>query len=167
MARQRRAPRRRASKDTMYAWSDLYNGGESSETKLGRKIIHSRNIIARGDVVSQSDLDASDELWQHLQDTGSIRNYPLPDGYEGDAAEGQSPVTFVLEKHKAEMEAAEADAAAESIEDRIVRASVVGTQIFGPQPEDVLLGAELPEGVEEVDDNKNETENENEGKDES
>ena len=58
-----------------------------------------------------------------------------------------------MEKAREELEAAEADIAAESAEDRLVRASVVGTQVFGPNPEDVLLGndqALLPEGVEEV-----------------
>lgn len=142
---------------TMYAWSDLYNGGKSEETKLGRKIIHERNIIPRGEKVTKAKLKLEDEEWDALVASGSIRDYPLPEGYEGDAAEGQSPVTYVLEKHKEEMEAAEMEFAAESIEDRIVRASVVGTQVFGPNPEDVLLGAELPEGVEEVDEKEAES----------
>jgi hypothetical protein len=146
MARRRNAPK----EGKMFAWTDIHNGGESEETKTGRRIIHSRNIIARGSEVSQSDLDVSDAEWEHLKATGSVRAYPLPDGYEGDEAEGQSPVTFVLEQRKREMEAAESDAEAESVEDMIVRSSVVGTQIFGQDPEEVLMGVELEEGVEEV-----------------
>jgi hypothetical protein len=141
----------------MYAWSDLYNGGKSEETRLGRKIIHERNVIPRGAKVTKAKLKVEDDEWDALIATGSLREYPLPEGYEGDAAEGQSPVSFVLEQHKAEMEAAEMEFAAESIEDRIVRASVVGTQVFGPNPEDVLLGAELPDGVEEVDEKEAES----------
>jgi len=147
-------PRKAAEK--FYAWSDLYCGGESEETRLGRRIIHSRNIISRGSEVSASDVEAfgvSEEEFDEWKKNGSVRNYPLPDGYEGDVARGMSPVTFVIEKARAELEAAESDIAAESVEDRLVRASVVGTQVFGPNPEDVLLGnddALLPEGVEEV-----------------
>jgi hypothetical protein len=148
--------KRNAPKETFFAWSDLYVGGEAEETKLGRRITHSRNIIRRGNEVSEkelSDLGLSEDEWSEWVANGSIRNYPLPDGYEGDVAQGVSPVTYVIEKARAEMEAAEGDMAAESVEDRLVRSSVVGTQIFGPNPEDVLLGndqALLPEGVEEV-----------------
>lgn len=151
MARSRRKPA-----ETFTAWSDLYAGGESEETKLGRKIIHSRNIIARGSEVSQADLDVSDEEWQHLIDTGSVRNYPLPSGYHDDdnnptdAALGQSPVTFVQEALRAQIEEIEEGSAAMSAEDLLVRSAVVGTQIFGPSPEEVMLGVALPEGVEEI-----------------
>jgi hypothetical protein len=153
MARPRNAP---SKESTFYAWSDLYCGGESEETRLGRRIIHKRNIIKRGEEVSAGSLaeyGVSEEEFEEWKENGSVRNYPLPEGYEGDIAQGQSPYTFVMEKAKAELEAAESDIAAESAEDRLVRASVVGTQVFGPNPEDVLLGndqALLPEGVEEV-----------------
>lgn len=152
MARSRNAP----ASGSFYAWSDLYCGGESEETRLGRRIIHSRNIIHRGEEVSQGDLEefgVSEEEFEEWKENGSVRDYPLPDGYEGDIAQGISPVNYVIEKAREELEAAEADFAAESAEDRLVRASVVGTQIFGPNPEDVLLGndqALLPEGVEAV-----------------
>lgn len=145
MARARRKPARRSG--TFYAWSDLYNGGESTELKTGRKIIHSRNIIARGDEVTQADLDVDDDYWDHLVKTGSVRDYPFPEGYNQDI--GMSPVTFVLEEHRRKLEEAELSAEAESAEDILLRASVVGTQIFGPAPEEVLMGVALPEGVEE------------------
>jgi len=159
MARARRA----ASKETFFAWTDIYAGGESTETKLGRKIIHSRNIIARGSEVSKSDLDVSDEEWDHLVATGSVRNYPLPEGYHDednnptDAALGQSPVTFVQEALKAQIEAIEEGSAAMSAEDLLVRSAVVGTQIFGPSPEEVMLGVALPEGVEEIESESDES----------
>ena len=152
MARRRNVPK----EGTMWAWSDLYNGGESTETKDGRKLISSRTIIPRGSEVSQSDLGVEDDYWEHLKATGSVRPYPLPDGYlndEGnptDDALGMSPVSFVLEQRKREMEEAESDAEAESVEDMIVRSSVVGSQIFGPNPEEILMGVPTEEGVEEV-----------------
>lgn len=148
--------RKAATKEAFYAWSDLYCGGESEETRLGRRIIHKRNVVKRGEEVSADSLEefgVSEEEFEEWKENGSVRNYPLPDGYEGDIAQGMSPYTFVVEKAREELEAAEADIAAESAEDRLVRASVVGTQVFGPNPEDVLLGndqALLPEGVEEV-----------------
>ncbi len=152
MARRRNAPK----EGTMWAWTDIHNGGESTETKDGRRLISSRNIIARGSEVSQSDLDVDDATWEHLKATGSVRPYPFPDGYFNDDgsptddAIGMSPVTFVLEQRRRELEAAESDAEAETPEDMIVRSSVVGSQIFGPSPEEVLMGVQPEEGVEEV-----------------
>jgi hypothetical protein len=84
------------TKDTYYAWSDLYNGGESVErtnangTKV--RIVESRNVIARGTEVSQSDIDVSDDEWNHLVESGSVRPYPLPDG----ADENVTPHRAVL-----------------------------------------------------------------------
>ena len=89
---------RTKSSDTFYVWSDLYNGGESKERKNANgstvRIIESRNIIPRGEKITQSDLGVSDEEWDNLVSSGSIRPYPLPDG----ADEYTPPHRAVLEK---------------------------------------------------------------------
>jgi len=74
-----------------YAWSDIYVGGETMEVR-DRKIIVSRNIIARGDKVTKGDIrkfdkEFSDEEWDNLVENGSIRDYPLPE----DLRDGESP----------------------------------------------------------------------------
>ncbi len=88
--------RPRTKDDTYYAWSDLYNGGESVERKNANgttvRIVESRNIIERGTEVGQSDLDVSDEHWAHLIESGSVRPYPLPEG----ADENVTPHRAVL-----------------------------------------------------------------------
>lgn len=146
MARSRRAASKSSGK--MFAWSNLYNGGESEEVRPGRRVISSRNVIRCGEQVSQSDLDVSDEEWEHLQKTGVVRDYPLPEGF--DTTAGLSPFSFVMEQRRAEMEAAAEGEGSEKAEDLLIKASVVGTQVFGPDPEEVLMGVELPEGVEAV-----------------
>lgn len=139
-------PRKAAEK--LYAWSNLHIGGESTETRLGRKIVSKNNIVTAGSEFDASEYDVTEEEVQEWKDLGVLRTYPHPEGYEGDVTLGMSPYTFVVEQAKAEIEAAEDDAAAESVEDRLLRASVVGTQTFGPTPEEVLLVG-TPEGVEE------------------
>ena len=69
---------------TYYAWSDLYNGGKVQEVKRANgamaKIVTDRNIIKRGEKVTKAQLKVSDEEWDHLVESGSIRSYKLPDG---------------------------------------------------------------------------------------
>lgn len=139
--------RRKAAESKLYAWSNLHLGGESEETRLGRKIVTKQNIVEAGSEFDPGEYDVTDEEVQEWKDQGVLREYPHPDGYEGDVALGMSPYTYVVEQARAELEASESDFAAESPEDRLVRASVVGSQVFGPNPEEVLMGT--PEGVEE------------------
>lgn len=71
----------------MYAWTALHNGGEGERMAIAggrseRYVVKSRNITPQGDEVSQSDLDVDDDYWQHLQDIGSVRPYPMPKGVD-------------------------------------------------------------------------------------
>lgn len=76
--------RSRRKSGEFYAWSDLYNGGESEKRArangLEMTVVLERNVISHGDPVTQSDLGVSDEEWESLLAGGSIRNYPPPDG---------------------------------------------------------------------------------------
>lgn len=82
----------------MYAWSDLYGGGEIDEISLpkgGTKtVVVSRNIVPRGDAITRAKLGVSEEEWDHLVESGSIRPYPLPEG----ADDVKSPTRAVLEQ---------------------------------------------------------------------
>lgn len=160
MARPRNAPVEE-SPATHYAWSNLYLGGES-EMRQDRKIVQSHNIIPAGKEVSVGDFDLSQEQFDAWKADGVIREYPHPDGYidedgnPSEAAIGMSPYSFVLEQRRAELEAAESDAEAETPEDMLLRASLANAHVVGPRPEEVLLGQtepterpELPENVEE------------------
>lgn len=76
----------------MYAWTTIYNGGET-EMVRDRKIIHSRNVINPGDSVSQSGLKCSDAEWEALVAGGSVRPYAfpkIPEGFDG------SPSDFII-----------------------------------------------------------------------
>lgn len=68
----------------MYAWSDLYYGGKTEERArangLPMRVVLSRDIVPRGEEVTQSKLGVDDDQWQALQDSGSVREYPLPKG---------------------------------------------------------------------------------------
>jgi hypothetical protein len=69
----------------MYAWTEIRYGGEAEKIPVAggrseRFVVKSRNVIPLGDEVSQSDIDADDDYWQHLQDEGIVRPYPLPEG---------------------------------------------------------------------------------------
>lgn len=82
-----------------YAWSDLYNGGEAETIPVAggramRTVVKSRNIIKRGEVVTQSDLGVDDEVWDHLCESGSVRPYPLPEG----ANDYVSPTAAILQQ---------------------------------------------------------------------
>lgn len=89
------------SGEEYYAWSDLYNGGESVERKNANgstvRIIESRNIIERGTKVSQSDLKVSDDDWDHLIASGSVRAYPLPEGADGDVTPHRAVLAAIVD----------------------------------------------------------------------
>lgn len=78
----------------MYAWSDLYLGGEIKEVKLPaggtRKVVATRNIVKRGESVSKGKFDSDD--WDAFVENGSIRPYPLPE----EASEYLSPTQAIL-----------------------------------------------------------------------
>lgn len=76
----------------MYAWSTIYNGGKSQEGRDGRKLIMSRNIIEAGETVTKAKLDVSDDQWDELIASGSVRPYPLP----ANMNEGESPSSAVM-----------------------------------------------------------------------
>lgn len=84
------------NKSEYYAWSDLYNGGESEKRSRANgqemTVVLSRNVIERGQPVSQADLGVSDEEWESLVEGGSVRDYPLPDG----ASEYVAPSTAIV-----------------------------------------------------------------------
>lgn len=68
--------------DTYFAWSTIYNGGESDviETQFGRRrVVKKRNIIQPGEKVSKASLKVEDDVWDNLVATGSVRDYPFPD----------------------------------------------------------------------------------------
>jgi len=79
-----------------YAWSEIHNGGETTEVTLPnggkRQVVKSRNIIAPGEVVVKAKSNLSDEEWDHLVATGSIRPYPYPE----EAGENTSPTQAVM-----------------------------------------------------------------------
>ena len=77
-----------------YAWSDIYNGGESKEGRDGRKIIMSRNVTEAGSEVTQAKLGLNKEQWDGLIANGSVRSYPLPK----DIRFGESPADAVIRK---------------------------------------------------------------------
>ena len=88
--------RPRSKSGGYYAWSDLYNGGETEKRSRanGREmtVVLSRNVIERGQAVSQSDLGLSDDEWEALVESGSVRDYPLPES----ADEYTSPSTAIV-----------------------------------------------------------------------
>lgn len=82
----------------MYAWSDLIAGGKSEDRKTAdgrlRTVVLERNVVRRGEAVTAKDVGASEEEWNHLIESGSVRPYPLPEG----ADDNTSPTTAVLRK---------------------------------------------------------------------
>lgn len=81
-----------------YAWSDLYNGGKTKIVKTSngseRTVVAERYIIERGEKVTKSKLDVSDEDWDRLVEGGSIRSYPVPDN----ASASVSPARAVMQR---------------------------------------------------------------------
>lgn len=74
-----------------YAWATLYNGGETEEARDGRNLVINRNMVEAGSVVSKKSLGVSDDEWNHLVASGSIRPYPLPE-----LVEGESPAEAIM-----------------------------------------------------------------------
>lgn len=66
------------------AWSDLYFGGEvERRDRPGGgtyKVVKTRNRLARGEKVTKGKLGVSDEEWDALIESGSVRPYDLPAG---------------------------------------------------------------------------------------
>lgn len=88
------------SSGKMYAWTALHNGGEAERMPVAggrseRYVVKSRNIVPAGEEVSQSDLGCDDDYWQHLQDTGSVRPYPFPDGVDEYTSPSQAFVASI------------------------------------------------------------------------
>lgn len=85
-------------KSGFYAWGNLSNGGEIGEVErydgTKKKIVLSRNIIARGESVTQAELKVSDEEWDHLIESGSVRPYPVPE----EADDWLSPAQAVMDR---------------------------------------------------------------------
>lgn len=82
----------------MYAWSDLYGGGDTKELKRpdGRVavVVEKRNITPRGEKVTQSGLKVDDATWDSLIAGGSVRPYPVPE----EANEWVSPASAALSR---------------------------------------------------------------------
>ena len=78
--------------DKFFVWGTIYNGGKSTEGRDGRKLISERNIVEPGTEVTASKLGLDKDEFQHLVDTGTIRNYPLPKNMR----DGESPTQAVM-----------------------------------------------------------------------
>lgn len=85
-------------KSGFFAWSDLYGGGEVGEVERfdgsKRTVVLSRNIVHRGESVSKADLKVSDEDWDSLIESGSVRPYPVPE----EASDWLSPAQAVMDR---------------------------------------------------------------------
>lgn len=85
----------------LYAWSDLYYGGTTEDVPLPnikggvKTVVVSRDIIRRGEQVTKAKLSVSDDEWDHLVESGSIRPYPLPET----ASDVISPTRAVLDQY--------------------------------------------------------------------
>jgi hypothetical protein len=127
----------------MYAWSDIYLGGESREMKDGRKIVLNRKILQRGEKVTAKQLEISNDEFAELKRKGVVRDYPLPDGLTDDYP--GSPIEFVRDQLAAAVEATEESANAES--EMLLRSYTTGSIFALP---DDHAEPPLPSGVEEV-----------------
>ncbi len=71
----------------MYAWSELHAGGERKNIKTPqggtRNVVVNRVVFHVGDEVTKSKLKCSEEEWEHLIASGSVRPYPIPAGTNG------------------------------------------------------------------------------------
>ena len=76
----------------MFAWTTIYNGGKSKEGRDGRKIIMERNIIEPGAEVTKAKLGVSDDEWEALVASGSVRPYQLPSNMRSN----ESPADAVM-----------------------------------------------------------------------
>ncbi len=85
-----------------YAWSDIYAGGDSERREASGnrliRVVTKRNIIRRGDKVTKAALNVSDEEFDALVESGSIRNYPVPDGADQYTSPSAAFLTSVLDE---------------------------------------------------------------------
>ena len=132
---------------THYAWSDLYNGGETSKRPgpggVERTVVASRNIIARGEKVTQSGLKLDDDAWQALIDSGSVRPYPVPDG----ADESVSPHNAVLAQLVNDEGEIDIDKLIEMGTPSVAALSTLPPPINPPAEEGKTLGEDKPAGA--------------------
>jgi hypothetical protein len=81
-----------------YAWSNIYNGGETKEVTtskgLTQTIVVNRNIIPAGEEITKAKAKMTDEDWDEKIAGGSIRTYPMPD----EADEVTSPTQAVISR---------------------------------------------------------------------
>lgn len=72
------------TKSGYFAWSDLYNGGESEKRPRANgqemTVVLERNIITHGSSVTQEELGVDDDEWGRLIESGVIRTYAPPEG---------------------------------------------------------------------------------------
>lgn len=80
-----------------YAWSNIHHGGKTEQRQAsGNRMINvvlERDITPWGEKVSQADLGVTDEEWDALVASGSVRAYPPPEG----ADEYTSPNKAVMD----------------------------------------------------------------------
>lgn len=89
----------RKKKSKFYAWTDIHNGGETTEVR-GRTIVVDRHMVKCGDPVDKEKFGLSDEEWDAMIEGGSIRDYPLPEGI----GENESPSAYVARMQAEKME---------------------------------------------------------------
>lgn len=69
---------------SFYAWSNIHHGGETEmrprQNNMMMKVVTERNVVAHGEKVTQAELGVTDEEWEGLIDSGSVRPYPVPEG---------------------------------------------------------------------------------------
>jgi hypothetical protein len=78
---------------TWYAWSNIYNGGETKEDDrlAGGVMVVKRNIIEAGSKVTAKDVGGQ-EAFDEMVEAGSIRPYAMPK----DMGEYESPTQAVI-----------------------------------------------------------------------
>ena len=88
---------------TYYAWSDLYNGGTAEKMTAAngaeRTVIKERNVIERGAKVTQKELGVSDEEFEYLVASGSVREYPLPEGADDTIAPHRAVLAELVDEN--------------------------------------------------------------------
>lgn len=63
--------------DTYYAWSEIRYGAEHDKNRP--ELILKQLTAAPGDKVTAAQLGLDEDQFQELVDSGSVRNYPLPE----------------------------------------------------------------------------------------
>lgn len=96
--------------DKMYAFSTIRYGAEKDESGY----ITGYKEIGIGEPVSQSDIEATDDGWAQLVESGAVRPYEYPD-----VGDDESPADYYK---RVAREATEAAAAGEPISDELQNA---------------------------------------------